>query len=311
MVLEQAERAIVPKLVADFCADLSAMARQYLKEHAPNDAIPDNDVVPRYFDSLRRWPASQPRKVWIADNFHCPDAVRAGWELLHDKIIKGESVLPHLSTGHASVTNLDGLLNDWNIHHLHLGTTPHCSKPQFVKRTKQVLLAAITDTEFYAVFVLPKHGGWAVKDIIETLHQNWLELLRPYRVHMVTDENLDKDKRKSVRDAKVQVFTAVSDGTVYMPIGGGVALSGVSIVAVRRAAQTFGEVKRLQSIVQEQIDNFLVPLRERGYTDGHDIRAMLVSIRPGQYDIWFPEHNFRALVPLRWPVLPVDRKNQS
>jgi hypothetical protein len=288
----------MPKLAADFCADLSAMAREYLKERAPNDAIPDNDVIPRYFDSLRRWPASPPRTVWIADNFHCSNEVKAGWELLHTKIIKGEGILPHLSTSHASVTNLDGLLNDWNVHHLHLGTSPHPTKPQFIKRTKQVLLAVITDTDFYAICVLPEHGGWAVKDILESLHRNWPKLLKPYDVKRVKGEDIMDRERQSLRKARVQIATEMSDGTVYNPIGGGVSLSGVSIVAVMRATQALKKVKELQVAVQEQIDNFLVHLRKRGYTDGRDVRATLVGIRPGQYDIFFPEFNFHALVPL-------------
>jgi hypothetical protein len=99
-------------LAADFKADLLMMARQYLEERWPSENIPDRDVLPKYFDSLRRWPATRPRRVWEADDFLCPPELAKGWELLRNKVLKGEDLRPHLAREHSDLTHLDGLLNE-------------------------------------------------------------------------------------------------------------------------------------------------------------------------------------------------------
>jgi hypothetical protein len=289
----------VPQLIADFRADLNSMARQYLDEHAPEDMIADNEVLIRYFDSLRRWPVPQPRKLHIAHDFHCPDEVKVGWDVLRAKVTRGESILPHLSMRHSSLANLDGLLNDWGVHHLHLGTKPHAKDARYVRRTKRVLLALITEEDFYAINVLPSHGGWEAKDIIESLHRNWPCCLASYKIGGIRADDLDDVSRRQLRRSNIGTFTCVSDGTTYGAIGGGVVSSGVSFIAVRRAAQALQEVKRLQTMVQNQIEKFLAYLRPRGYSEGCDVRATLIGIRSRTYTIFFPEFNLRTLVPLK------------
>src|ERR1700686_2649682 len=95
------------KLIANFKEDLQVMARQHLKEHWRPD-IPGNDVLFKYFDSLRRWPVARPRRVWEADNFLCPQEMVPGWELLRRKVLNGEDIRPHLSREHDGLSHLDG-----------------------------------------------------------------------------------------------------------------------------------------------------------------------------------------------------------
>jgi hypothetical protein len=70
--------------------------------------ISDDDVLVAYFDALRRRPALRPRKIWIADDFACPQEYLAGWTQLQRKVIDGEELRPHLSRGHARLSTLDG-----------------------------------------------------------------------------------------------------------------------------------------------------------------------------------------------------------
>src|ERR1700760_855441 len=137
-------------LVADFRADLQAMARQHLTADwgTAVAAISDEDILIAYFDALRRRPAMRPRKIWIADDFACPPGYRAGWEQLQKKVIGGGDFGPHLSKGHARLGTLDGLLNEWNVHHLHLGTAPSPRDPYLIERSGPVLFARITGDDF-------------------------------------------------------------------------------------------------------------------------------------------------------------------
>jgi hypothetical protein len=289
-------------LAADFKADLLMMARQYLEERWPSENIPERDVLPKYFDSLRRWPTARPRRVWEADDFHCPPVMLKGWELLRRKVLKGEDLRPHLAREHSDLSHRDGLLNEWGVHHLHLGVKPYFKDPSFVDRTQQLLFALITDDDFYAINIYPRHRDWETTEILESLHRNWPQVLASCRIHRVPGEKLNKQERKNLRNASVQTFTAVSDDAVYAPIRGGVASSGVSIEAVMRTATAVADMKRLQIAMQEQIEKFTIQLRPLGYSDGQAIKATLVAVDSAGYHVLFPEYGLRANVKLEQEV---------
>jgi hypothetical protein len=292
----------ITRLIADFNADLITMARQHLAAHWAPENVADGDIVLKYFDSLRRWPMPQPRSFRQADDFLCPQEMEAGWELLRRKIVRGEDIRPHLGREHDRLSHLDELLNEWDVHHLHLGVKPYFKDPNFMDRTKQLVFALITDEEFYAINVYPFHGKWESLHILESLHRNWPELIRRCRIEGIAGEALTIEGRRRLRNSNTQTFTTVSDGTVYAPIGGGVACSGVSTLAVMRAASAYSDMKRLQVAVQEQIETFLVYLRPRGHSDGMDLKAALVGISSHGYKILFSDYGLQANVKLNEPA---------
>lgn len=213
------------KIIADFKADLVAMAREYLTVNwgAPQAHISDDSLIASFLDSLRRRPAPRPREVWEADKFVCPSDHANGWQLLREKVIRGSDLAPHLGRDHSSLKHSDGLLNEWSVHHFHLGTVPHHKDSRYTKRTARVLLAIVTDDDFYAITVTDKHGGWEDVEIIESIHRNWPQAIQ--RLNGVQGEHLIVSERKQLRKVNGNVATTVSDGTVYIGLGGGVASS--------------------------------------------------------------------------------------
>jgi len=286
-------------LVADFRADLQAMARQYLTSDwgAEVAQISDDDVLIAYFDALRRRPAVRPRKIWISDDFACPPEYQTGWEQLQRKIIGGEDLRPHLSKGHARLTTLDGLLNEWGVHHLHLGTTPSSRDASLVERSGLVLFARIMPDDFYAVNVYA-HGAWEQTSILESLHRNWPDTIKSYRLRGIRGEPLTEAQRRNLRKVNMQTATTTVDGTVYMAIGGGVASSGTSAEAVRRADMLWSDAEQLQIAVQEQLEKFLPSLQTGGYAGQAGIEATLVAITPDAFQVAFPEYGVLTNVAL-------------
>jgi hypothetical protein len=287
------------RLDANFASDLLVIARQHLKEEWGSEAerIADDRILDSFFDSLRRRPAARPRRIWVADDFHCPQALDPGWKVLQEKVVNGDDLGPHLSFRHSCLTNLDGLLNEWGVHHLHLGTGPSFKDRSYIGRTAPLLFALITEDDFYAINVYP-HGAWESTGILESLHRNWPQVINRYRIKGIQGEPLREEQRKRLRSANVQTATAVSDGTVYMAIGGGVAGSGTSVEAVFRAARMLADVRRLQLTLQEQLPKFVSHLRSRGYRDAQDIKAKLVGITPQGYQVLFPDYSVLASVKL-------------
>jgi hypothetical protein len=288
----------MPSLIADFKADVLDMARHYLSEQWGAENVPNDDSLILFFDSQRRRPAILPRKVCEADNYHCPGENAAGWEVLRRKIINGEDLGPHLSRTHSSLANVDGLLNEWGVHHFHIGEVPSF-------RSGPLVFALVTHDCFYAINVF-RHGGWESSDIIESVHRNWPQVINRYRVKGIQERNLGVKQRRQLRKSKVQAFVTTNDGTVYTAIGGGVALSGVAATAVIQAAKISNEIKRLQVAVQEQLGRFIVHLSARGYVPEKDIKATLVGIAPEGYQIRFPDYDVLFNVQIEQNSLHAD-----
>jgi hypothetical protein len=286
-------------LVADFRADLLAMARQHLTADwgAEVAQISDDDVLIAYFDALRRRPSVRPRKIWIADDFVCPPESLVGWTQLQKKVTDGEDLRPHLSRGHASLSTLDGLLNEWSVHHLHLGIAFSSYNPSLIERSGPVLFTRITPDDFYAINVY-QHGAWEQMSVLESLHRNWPDAIKSYRIQGIRGEPLSEAQRRNLRNVNMQTATAAADGTVYMAIGGGVASSGNSAEAVRRADMLWSDAEQLQISVQEQFEKFLPALEAGGYAGQADIKATLVAITPEAFQVVFPEYGVLANVKL-------------
>ena len=286
------------KLRADFKSDVLTIARQQLAAEwgAEAQQIPDDDVLISFFDSLRRRPAVRPRTLFVADDFQCPPDYEDGWKALQKKIVEGEDLRPHLSRRHASLDTLDGLLNEWGVHHLHLGTAL-AGNSGHAERSGPVLFARITDEDFYAINVYP-HGAWENSSVLESLHRNWPDSIKNCRIKGIQGEPLTETQRRNLRKSNVQAATAMVDGTVYMSIGGGVASSGTSAEAVMCADMLWSDVERLQIAVQEQLEKFLPHLRAGGYTDRTQIKATLMAITSNAFQVSFPDYGVLSNVTL-------------
>ncbi len=279
-------------VTADFVADLLALARCELLALYGREAveqISNDEILMRWRDSSRRRPAVGPRRLLIADDFVCPEEEKSAWDLLKAKIVSGDDLAPHFSSGHINLGNWDGLLNEWDVHHLHLGTKPHTGHPDLVRRTSRVLLARITPDTFFGINIYP-HGSWESLTIIESLHRNWPDSVKGYRLNGVSGEPLTDTQRRNIRRVNAQAPVAVADGTVYAPIGGGVSCVGVSMQAVMEGDMLKEDVERLQMFIQEHFDNFIPQLAGAGYKNEPDVRAVLVGITPEGFEVHFPDY---------------------
>jgi hypothetical protein len=107
-------------------------------------------------------------------------------EQIVEILSKGQDVTPHLSRGvrHAyqsANTNqiplgrrqdLDLLLNDWGVHHLHLST--RLGADGFVKRTEHLLFATFGSQDAYLIDIM-KHGDWTREHVLEVMIKEWPE----------------------------------------------------------------------------------------------------------------------------------------
>lgn len=138
-------------------------------------------------------------------------------------------------------SDLDLLLNDWGIHHFHLGK--RVPGRRFTERTGPLLFAIVRATDTYAIDVLD-HGAWANQHLIEVVVNEWPGENLVHRLNQITGEELSEAERLKRRNRGLNVPVAVGDH-VYLP-NLGIMSNGVGTLTTVLAARVVRNVQWLQ-----------------------------------------------------------------
>lgn len=277
-------------LVIDFEGDWVASLREELLIHLGYDATPNlnnHDLAIRYFNVAKRRIPIRPRRVLRSSELTCSTELQSALDGLLAKATSGDDLTPHLSKALIDADYNDYLLNDWGIHHFHLGTAPDAALPAFVARTGPLLFARVTDGNFYALAVLP-HGSWTEQRLVTILYSNWPESIEPYRLKGVTGlahRPPTSQELKGLRRANVVTVVEVAVGAVYAPIGGGYTTSGVSSEVVRTVNRELKLIRRLEAHVRANLATFLERIRETGAEPGDPPVFRLLVNEEGAYAV--------------------------
>jgi hypothetical protein len=176
----------------------------------------------------------------------------------------GADLTPYLSTQITRLSNNDALLNDWGIHHLHLGAP---ALP-FVKRTGPVLFVRVHQMTLLFLTILDHSPGcepWIEEELIEIIHRNWPEVIARYRPPgVVAGSARSPGSRSKMREAGLTVLTMTKDGTIYVPPGGGYMQSGDSTDAVRLANRLLTHITELGRQCVDGEDSVNQSIRQAG-----------------------------------------------
>lgn len=169
------------------------------------------------------------------------------------KFEKGENVYANLHKPIKKINFEDLMLYDWNIQYFHLGT---CESNGFVTRTGDVLLALITDETCYCISIKP-HGHWSDKELLETINRNWPILTVEYKMdaNLVPEHSPSDDELAALRTMGVNVIQQLSDGSVLIPIGGGLQADKSSTNAFWSASELRKMIYNNEKIICQQIQD--------------------------------------------------------
>jgi hypothetical protein len=254
----------------DFFADLRREIVKVLPHDAANPAIvsalnkmSDFELLTRFFNWLDRHVHAHPRIVELSPDCtsaladHQPDI-----GLLIDKIRRGGDLTPHLSkdvmVGYTTRAknkpskDLDLLLNDWGIHHLHLSQT--IKSDGFVKRGGPLLFAIFTREVAYLLDVMP-HGQWENQRLVEIAARNWPNRGLFIQLALVDgiSSTITQADRKTLRHCGVLALVEV-DGKVYASRTFGISSAGTSSQASRRARDILHWIKALTEKMNQEPD---------------------------------------------------------
>jgi hypothetical protein len=151
----------------------------------------------------------------------------------------------------------------------------------------------VDDEDFCAINVFAHGDSFEEIGIVECIHRNWREMIGRYRGKRVTAETVDKTQRQAIRKKNGNVLVATKDGTVYMPIGGGVMASGVKMESVICADKWQIDIQSLQARFEKQLGELMPTFEQCGYAGEDEVEAQLQITETG-YHVLFPKYGILA-----------------
>lgn len=171
-------------------------------------------------------------------------ANRADIDRLLGKVAAGSDIGPHLServlVGYQASApsrvsrrkDIDLLLNDWGIHHLHLSHSPW--RKGFNVHAGELLFVIFRPEKAYVLDVMP-HGAWAEEALVQTAVRNWPGASLFLEIHGDYGPDLtDPLDRTILRGNGGNAFIEV-DGRTWMPATGGIVSAQTSLQVTRLA----------------------------------------------------------------------------
>lgn len=247
-------RAMDRTVQIDFYRDWIDLMREKLSREGldTQKLNTDGEVEQAFFNFRWRLIPPTPRKVFKASGFWCPPEYSAGLALLESRIVAGANLAPYLSRKLPRLDFKDGLLNDWGIHHLHLGT--ELDEKGRIEGTKEILFARFDQGAAYFLGI-QGHDAWTRREFVQIIHDNWPKTIEKSRLksHHEVGEKFSDDEFATLRRKHVNTTIQVTDGAVYAAIGGGFMADGSS-ASVRREADYWQ--LRIQNLTEYVKTNF-------------------------------------------------------
>ena len=224
--------------------------------------LTSEDVVHTFLNLIKRLVKPIPRTILKARTFNCPPELMTGLSLLEQKIISGQDVSPHLSKLLKTPSYNDPLLNDWGIHHIHLGE--NIESDGFIGRTGPVLFARFDNAHAYLIDVLP-HGSWTLQRLVKDLHENWPDSIKHFRLNGVVGLSRTVSDSDLVTLRKNNINSMVDVGNaIYAPIGGGYSSSGLSTAVVIQSDRYRSRISQMQETIILNIKSIADEATESG-----------------------------------------------
>ena len=251
--------------------DLKNDLRRFILANLPDDendsrvvaelqAKPIASLLVVYHNWLSRLVRPTKRSVHLSREFS-QNPLRtthaAGLAATFSDIERGRELSPRLSklvvNGYAAnssskTKDKDLMLNDWGVHHLHLGTALDPKDPAFIERTGDLLFVIFIPTMAYVLDIF-NHAAWADRDIVRVAIGNWpdLEFFLELKGILGAATSYTEEEVQKLRRAGVTSYTEI-DGGIYVGRGM-ISTAGTGINSVRAA-------DRLLDAIEEFDDTF-------------------------------------------------------
>lgn len=209
-----------------------------------------NELIYNYANLRRRLVEPKPRKILYSKHFERPSDYEEGLKLLENKIKKGESLIPHLSRQIFKTNEQDGMLFDFGIYHLHLGTTPDSKKPYLIQGRENILYCLFDNYNAYFLEI-DKHGRWNDLDLLRIIKDNFPNKIETWRMEGVVGLAFNPTEAERLSLRKAGINTPIElDGKFYISPGGGINSAGTSACAVMEMDRCYDRAEYIEKIIK-------------------------------------------------------------
>jgi hypothetical protein len=254
----------------DFQRDLRRIFIGVLSTNADADAkvaieqMTEFELVACYLNWRRRMILPQPRRLIESKEFavskrhstYCKQI-----DALLSEIESGKDITRHLSklVLHAYVhkeapkplsprrrPDLDLLLNDWGIHHLHISDEMEPGNTGFVKRDGPLLFAIFLQDRVYLLDILG-HNDFANDHLLHVVAANWSNERLIVKLGVMPGATDTAKERNMLRSAGIAT-AAIIDGHAYVSgLTGGLTTAGTSTRNTHEAKQFLRRIIELET----------------------------------------------------------------
>ncbi len=251
--------ALVPSMKLSLKDDFARLAEFSMEQSgAPASQQKDADGVivawlewRRRLPTARRWQIVQSQE--LQQRIPAMDTkVRDGVAQLCTAAREGQSLRPWSSRTLKQPQFVDGLREDWDIFHFHLGTKVEVDG--HVSRSSDLLFAHFDDAAWmmYQIDVLD-HRSFSTPHLIEILDSNWPEYWGAMQIHGVQiAANYSDDDIRAGRKAGWGTGVTTRSGRCYAAPGGGINTAGTSSMVYQQL-----------TVLQDVLDSLDAQLRSK------------------------------------------------
>ena len=226
-----------------------------------------NSKIIKYFTYLRKKAPKGPLNVIKSKEFNCEAEFLPAINEIERIFNAGGDYSPYLSKQVDQFRD-DLMFNDWGILHLHLGTELE-SNGRYIQRTGPLLFVYFNENNVYFINVFP-HSKWTNREVLQTIYDNWPEILKPFIMDGVKDVKPDYTEeqhfrlRRSGLNALIPLTDNGGDKIVIMAPGMGITASGDSLNDVRQYQQITKNFRLMEDEIRENIDSLQDDLKSKG-----------------------------------------------
>lgn len=192
------------------------------------------------------------------------------------KIQNGDDLTTHLSrrvaTGYEpsgtpgnynTRRDLDMMLNDWDVYHLHLSTAPEADG--FVERSGPLLFASFRGDDAFLIDVFP-HRAWTREAILHILIDEWPDVgfVRELPNVIGLERHTSEQERAALRNAGINASFIERNGKVYAVGSGGITTAGTSARSTMRTNHILRTLKWFADMLDANQDYVSEQLRAHG-----------------------------------------------
>jgi len=157
--------------------------------------------------------------------------------------------------------DLDLLLNDWGIHHVHISSDVEADG--FVKRSGPVLFAIFKPETAYLIDIVG-HGDWACERVIRVIVETWPNqgLVNELKGIVGTSRSYTDQERAEIRAAGISTTVEI-DGHVYMP-SLGISTAGTSTATAMYAMRILRTLRNFDERARKNSAGIVDLIRQHG-----------------------------------------------